>query len=240
MLVVLVLGLFAAACARGPGFSASVISTRSSVGTGEQRVLIELLDAEGDPFAVDSAPDATLRNEDGSPLGVYPGELIWVVPDEIPAYAFVMDIPEPETYQVTVGVEGSVETSPAGFVAVADPLQVEAGEVAPGIEGEDAEGPALVVFASPDWCPSRSCQPMIDQAASAASDSGVHFTHVEVFADPAVETEDELTLASVVDVWGLPSQPWLYAIDAGGVVVALFEGAVSATELQGALESIAG
>jgi hypothetical protein len=240
MLLILVVGFVVAGCARDPGFTASVISTLNTVGTGEQRVLIELSDAEGDPLVVDSVPDATLRNEDGSPLGVYPGDLVWIVPDEVPAYAFVMDIPEPETYQVTVGVGGSGETPPAGFVAVADPLQVEAGEAVPDIDGEEVSGPALVVFASPEWCPSRSCQPMIDQAVAAASGSGASFTQVEVFANPEAGAEEELTLAPVVEDWGLPSQPWLYVVEPGGVVAALFEGAVSDRELERALESMTG
>lgn len=233
--------LLAVACTTGPTFTAGVISTLNTVGTGEQRLLIELRNAQGQPFAVDSVPNATLRDENGSPLGVYPGELVWLVPDEVPIYAFVMEIPEAETYQVTVDAGELGETPPAGFVAVEDPIQVQAGEAAPDIEGDPVPGPSLIVFASPNWCPARSCQPMIDQAEAAAdSDSGVSWARVEVFANPGVETEDDLELAPVVDVWGVASQPWLYVIDADGVVSSLFEGAVSDRELEEAVVRVMG
>lgn len=228
--------LLAAGCSAGPGFTAGVISTLNTVGTGQQRVLIQLRNADGQPSTVDMVPNATLRNENGSPLGVYPGEVVWLVPDEEPAYAFMMDIPEPATYQVTVDGGELGETPPAGFVAVADPIQVEAGEPAPTIGGEPVSGPGLIVFASPEWCPSRSCRPMIDQVEAAASSSGVTWAQVEVFANPEVESEDDLELASVVVEWGLPSQPWLYAVDVDGDVISLFEGAVSDDELAEALE----
>ena len=230
--------LLAAACTSGPTFTAGVISTLNTVGVGEQRVLIELRDAEGHPRTVDVVPNATLRNEDGSPLGVYPGELVWLVPEEVPAYAFVMEIPEPETYQVTVEGGEQGETPPAGFIAVADPVQIEAGEPAPDIDGEPVSGPTLVVFASPDWCPSRSCQPMIDQVGSAAGTAEMPWSQVEVFSNPEAETEGDLEIAAIVDQWGIPSQPWLYVIDAEGVVSALFEGGVSENELERAVERV--
>jgi hypothetical protein len=236
----IVMAVLAVGCSTGPSFSASVISTANTVGTGEQRVLIELRDDEGRPLAVDVVPEATLRNEDGSPLGIYPGELVWLVPDDVPAYVFVMDIPEPETYQVTVDGGELGETPPAGFVAVADPVQVEAGEPAPSVDGEPVSGPALVVFASPDWCPSSSCQPMIEQVEAAVAGSAeLSWAQVEVFANPEVDSEDELELAPVIDEWGIPSQPWLYVVDGDGVVVSLFEGAVSDGELAESVETLA-
>jgi hypothetical protein len=234
-----VAALIVAACSAGPTFSAAVISTVNTVGTGQQRVLIELRNADGQSFTVDAVPNVTLRNENGSPLGVYPGELVWLVPDEVPAYAFVMEIPEPETYQVTVDGGELGETPPAGFVAVADPVHVEAGELAPAIEGDPVSSPGLIVFASTDWCPSRSCQPMVDQV-EAISTADVPWERVDVFANPEVESEDELELAPVVDEWGIPSQPWLYVVDGEGLVSALFEGAVSDDELTEAVEMVAG
>lgn len=226
--------LLVAACTTGPSITAGVISTLNTVGPGEQRVLIELRNEQGEPFAVDVVPNATLRDENGSPLGVYPGELVWLVPEEVPVYAFVMQIPEAETFQVTVDAGELGETPPAGFVTVADPIQVEVGEVAPDIDGETVPGPSLVVFASPNWCPARSCQPMMDQA-EAVSSPGLPWAQVEVFANPETENEDELELAPVVDQWGIPSQPWLYVIDGEGLVSSLFEGAVSDRELDEAV-----
>lgn len=229
--------LAVAACAGGPAFSAKVISTLNTIGTGEQRVLVELRAGDGELLALDVVPNATFRNENGSPLGVYPGELVWVVPETQPAYAFNVDIPEAETYQLTVDGGAFGETPPAGLVAVEQPIQVVAGEAAPSIEGEDVDGPVLVVFASPDRCPSQSCRPMMEQVGTLAANRGVSFRSVEVFVDPDA-ADDELELTTDVEEWGLVSQPWLYAIDASGVVAAVFEGAVSDAEVEDAVDLI--
>lgn len=226
------------ACSAGPSFSAKVISTLNTIGTGEQRILVELRNGEGQLLALDTVPSGTLRDENGSPLGVYPGELVWVVPDTQPAYAFVVEIPEAETYQLTVDGGTHGETPPAGFISVENPFQVTAGESAPPIEGEEVSGPLLVVFASPHRCPSQACRPMIDQAESFADDRGVTFRVVDVFANSDVEEEADLELSADVEQWGLISQPWLYAIDPSGMVAAVFEGAVSDSEVEAAIDLI--
>lgn len=231
-------GLLLVACAGVPPFTAGVISTINTIGVGEQRVLVELRN-QGRPFVVDVVPNATLRNEDGSPLGVYPGELVWVT-DEEPAYAFVVSIPEAETYQLTVDGGELGETPPAGFVALDEPIQVATGEEAPSVAGEPVESPLLLVFASPDWCPSGSCRPMIDQVEEAVAGTDRPWRLVEVFANPEVEAEEDLVLSDDVEAWGLPSQPWLYAISADGTISAMFEGAVSDRELDAAVATISG
>lgn len=241
LLLVLMAGALAA-CTANSGLTATVISTLNTVGTGQQRLLVELRGETGELMVLDRiVPNATLRDENGSPLGVYPGELVWVVPDEQPAYAFVVDIPEAETYQLSVDVADMGETGPAGFVAVEETIQIGMGELAPPVGDQDVQGPAIVVFASPDHCPSRSCVPTLEQAQEAAdADPAVRLVGVEVFANPEAANEDDLVLSPTVENWGLPSQPWLYVVDEGSVVVALFEGAVSDSELAAALELISG
>lgn len=229
LLVVGAVGLIAA-CSSGQELSATVISTFNTVGPGSQRVLVEIVDADGRPVALESAPTATLRDENGSPLTSATGVEVWLVPDEEVAYAFQLDIPQPETYQLTIETS-DVELSPAGFVAVADPQQVEPGETAPPIGGDEVVGPTAVVFASTAWCPSNSCQPMIDQVSAAAGAADIDFVHAEVFANPEVGTESELELSDDVATWGIPSQPWLFVIDTVGRVSSMFEGGVSAEEL---------
>ena len=220
----------------GAGVSARVISTKDTIGVGTQRLLVEIQGPDREPLETSSPPRATLRDENGSPLGEYPGELVWLIPDVEPVYSFVVDIPEAETYQLTVDVEAMGSTAPAGFVAVDNPVQVESGEPAPEVSGEAVRGPALVVFASPDWCPSQSCRPMLEQVeALAERDAQVSWQHVEVFIDPKAESKE---LSGNVQVWGLPSQPWLYGVDEAGMVVTVFEGGVSDREIEEAISLI--
>ncbi|MFZ0014299.1 MAG: hypothetical protein WAL25_09315 [Acidimicrobiia bacterium] len=232
--------LIVVSCSGTDAVSANVMSTGGTVGTGQQRVLIELLDADREAMALTDPPIATLRDENGSPLGSYVGEPVWLVPGEAPAFAFWVEIPAADTYQVTVGTGDRGETRPVGLVAVDDTSQIDVGDPAPPIGGNPMIGPALVVFASPKWCPSRSCQPMIDQVEAASSAEGLEWFHVEVFANPEASSEDDLVLSNDVETWGLPSQPWAYVVDAGGAVSAVFEGAVSDEELADAIDRVDG
>lgn len=99
-----------------------------TIGTGEQRVLVELRGADGTLTTVQGTPTATLRDENGAPQGTFPGELVWVVPETQPAYAFLVDFPGAGTYQLTVDGGDLGETPPAGVMAVAETIQVAAGE----------------------------------------------------------------------------------------------------------------
>jgi hypothetical protein len=69
---------------------------------------------------------------------------------------------------------------------------------------------------------------------------GVDFVHVEIYDDLQVESSEELVLVEAVSEWQLPSEPWVYIIDAEGVVVAAFEGAVNDDELTSVLDGFAG
>lgn len=218
------LALLAGACTSGSVPDAAVISTSNTIGVGEQRILVEFTQS------LANDPVATLRNEDGSPLDEDVGAIVWLVEDERAAYAFYLDIPEAETYQLTFEVGGEI-LGPLGFVAVDDPVQVSVGESAPPIHGNNV-GSLVVVFASPDWCPSGSCQPMLDLVERVA---GVSLAQIDVFENPEVDDEADLVLSTTVEVWNLPSQPWLYVIDNQGIVTAVFEGAVSEEELREAV-----
>lgn len=200
------MAVLVAACS-GTEISAAVISTANTIGVGEQRILVEFSEDPG-------AATATLRDENGSPLDEVEGRPVIV--GERTVLAFYVDIPEAETYQLTIG-----DIGPLGFVAVDDPVQVTVGERAPA--GADQ----TVVLASPAHCPSETCDDMIDLA-------GDGHLLVEVFEDP---TAEEPVLNPEIEAWGIPGQPWLYVVDADGIVTALFEGAVSESELLEALES---
>jgi hypothetical protein len=88
--------------------------------------------------------------------------------------------------------------------------------------------PLLVMFATPAYCQTAVCGPAVDTFVdvSDARDWGdLAFLHVEIFTDAAV------TIAPPVLDWGLPSEPWLFAIDAGGTIVDRLDGPMIAEEL---------
>ena len=94
-----------------------------------------------------------------------------------------------------------------------------------------ARAPFVVAFATPAYCQSRTCGPIVDvmDAVRKRFESrGIRFIHVEIY-------EDNLPGNGVnrwVKEWKLPTEPWVYVVDGNGVVRDRFEGAISVLELE--------
>jgi hypothetical protein len=94
--------------------------------------------------------------------------------------------------------------------------------------------PAVLVFATPRLCQSRVCGPVVDIAEQVKAQLGdkAAFIHQEIFKDNEVDKGYQPQVAA----YGLPSEPWVFAIDASGRVAARIEGAFSADELTAAVK----
>lgn len=269
--ILLVVALALVACSGGSNSVGGLASSGGSIGTGEQRILIRVIDqGTGEMVArPDVTPVAVLRDDIGSPLGEYEGEFVWTIPEVTGLYAFYVDIPGPATYQLTVDAGELGELPPIGFVASEDPAPVTVGEQAPlsdtrtlddaAIEDLTSDptpeesyyemtvaeavesGPSLVIFATPVWCTTQSCGPMLDQVQEIDSDyPDLNYVHVEVFENIHVTNREDLVTVPSVEEWGLLTEPWLYVVDGSGTVTAAFEGAVSDEELREAMEEVTG
>jgi hypothetical protein len=94
--------------------------------------------------------------------------------------------------------------------------------------------PVLLVFATPQLCQSRTCGPVVDQAAQLQATYGkqMAFIHMEVYnSNDATKGRRPQLLA-----WRLPSEPWVFAIDRHGTVVDRLEGASSIAEMRAGIE----
>jgi hypothetical protein len=101
-------------------------------------------------------------------------------------------------------------------------------------EALEARQPFVVVFATPKFCTSQVCGPMLDNVkAVARRHPGITFIHVEPYELPA-DPSGLQPVASAVD-WGLPSEPWTFVVDARGRLAAKYEGALTRGELSAAL-----
>jgi hypothetical protein len=96
--------------------------------------------------------------------------------------------------------------------------------------------PLLVTFATPALCTSATCGPELDAVLQLAQTYGerANFIHVEIYQYPF----DGSRLASAVDEWHLPSDPWTFIVDRAGMVRDRFEGAAPADELEPSLASL--
>jgi hypothetical protein len=97
-----------------------------------------------------------------------------------------------------------------------------------------AKVPFVVTFATPKFCASRTCGPVVDveeEVQRHLKDENVRFIHVEVYEhnDPAKGYNRWMK------EWNLPTEPWTFLVKANGTIVDRFEGTVSVDELETAV-----
>ena len=97
-----------------------------------------------------------------------------------------------------------------------------------------AKVPFVVTFATPKFCASRTCGPVVDvveEVQHRLEGENVRFIHVEVFEDndPAQGYNEWM------GEWKLPTEPWTFLVGANGKIVERFEGTVSSDELETAV-----
>jgi hypothetical protein len=97
-----------------------------------------------------------------------------------------------------------------------------------------ARKPFVVTFATPKFCTSRTCGPVVDVVDAVRrrlGHTGVRFIHVEVYR----RNDPTLGLNSFMREWRLPTEPWVFLVGSDGRIKAKFEGPVSAGELAAAV-----
>jgi hypothetical protein len=95
--------------------------------------------------------------------------------------------------------------------------------------------PFVVAFATPKFCTSRACGPVVDVVDHVRKRLGktpVRFIHVEIFED---NRPPELN--RWVKQWKLPTEPWVFLVGRDGRIKERFEGSVSAAELEAAVHA---
>ena len=101
--------------------------------------------------------------------------------------------------------------------------------------------PSVIVFATPAFCTGQTCGPVLDAAKSLIDRRpDVNWVHVEVYDNLDAAGPENLVLAEPVSEWGLPTEPWVFLVDADGVVTDRFEGVVGPAELEEALARVTG
>jgi hypothetical protein len=93
------------------------------------------------------------------------------------------------------------------------------------VDYADALGkePIVLLFATPQFCQSRVCGPVVDVAEQAKHEYGdkAAFIHMEIYN----ENDPGKGVRPQVRAFHLPSEPWLFTIDRQGTVRAAVEGA---------------
>jgi hypothetical protein len=104
------------------------------------------------------------------------------------------------------------------------------------VDYADALGkePIVLLFATPQFCQSRVCGPVVDVAEQVKQVEGdrAAFIHMEIYKenDPGKGTNQQ------VRAFHLPTEPWLFTIKKDGTVAAVLEGAFGVEAMTKAVE----
>jgi hypothetical protein len=98
--------------------------------------------------------------------------------------------------------------------------------------------PIVLLFATPQFCQSRVCGPVVDVAEQVKQAYGnrVAFIHMEIYED----NNPNKGVRPQVRAFHLPSEPWAFVIDRHGTIRAVLEGAFGVDELTRAVKMVAG
>ena len=99
----------------------------------------------------------------------------------------------------------------------------------------DDRAPFVLAFATPKFCTSRTCGPVVDVVDHVRRRLGktrVRFIHVEIYEDNRPPETNRW-----VKEWKLPTEPWVFLVGRDGRIKERFEGAVSVAELEAAVRA---
>jgi hypothetical protein len=98
--------------------------------------------------------------------------------------------------------------------------------------------PIFLLFATPQFCQSRVCGPVVDVAEQVKQQFGdkAAFIHMEIYN----ENDPSKGVRPQVRAFHLPSEPWLFAINRQGVVQGVIEGAFGVERLTKLVEEVTG
>jgi hypothetical protein len=91
--------------------------------------------------------------------------------------------------------------------------------------------PFVVTFATPRYCSSRTCGPVVDvveQVRRHFAGAAIRFIHVEIYQDNDPRKGENRWVRE----WHLPSEPWTFLVGRDGRIKAKFEGPLSSRELE--------
>jgi hypothetical protein len=97
-----------------------------------------------------------------------------------------------------------------------------------------AHKPFVVTFATPKFCTSRICGPVVDVVDAVRkrfARDGIRFIHVEVYD----KNDPSRGYNRWMRQWGLASEPWVFLVGRDGRIKAKFEGSLSVPELASAV-----
>lgn len=110
-------------------------------------------------------------------------------------------------------------------------------------EALDRGKPVVVAFATPAFCVSRTCGPVLDEAVVPLLEQyrdRVVFVHVEPYDLAQARQTGQLVPVAAMNEWGLTTEPWVFVIDRQGRIAGKFEGITNVEEVEAVLQQVLG
>ena len=238
------------------GFVAS-----SNVAVGTERLLVTVSDDSGQRLPSPDIPVSMNIWLDGREFQVQTvdGIFLWAIPNVSGLYRAEVEFDVAGTWVIQIVPEGGAPLDAIGITVYEEPFTPAIGEPAPRSEtltsadapiseiSSDSDPdpsfyemsvaeavtsgrPSVIIFATPRFCTTAICQPTLELMRSLAPQyPDVNFLHVEVFTN--INDPDNIELAPAVEEWGLPTEPWVFVVDAEGIVIGRYEGVATAEEM---------
>jgi len=263
-----VAALALAACAGRTSEALTVVaSSPGALAAGpEQRILMVIASPDGQLLGGPDLPATVVFASGDSTLGPMDAEWVWGIEGVRGFYVARASFPSAGIWEATLTTDDG-ETEVGAFQVSEEAVVPEVGDPAPPSDSRTsadaplveistdpdpdpsfyelsvgdavADGrPTVIVFATPAFCQTAVCGPVLDLVEQVAPDHpGADFVHVEIYED--IDNPDgPQQQAQAVLEWGLQTEPWVFVVDAEGIVAARFEGALGAAELQRALAAV--
>ena len=205
--------------------------------------------------------------EDPQRTTTYAATFTWIVPDAVGIYRANVEFDVAGPWQVTVVPETGPALEPTAFQVQERPMTPGIGDPAPSLatpttadrpieqlttdpdpepsfydvsldEALSSDATSVIIFATPKFCRTASCGPMLTGLKEIAADHpDIEFLHLEVYDGfwEAGFVPDAGHLTDAVRAWNLPSEPWVFVVGPDGTVQARFEGVLDDSELDAAL-----
>jgi hypothetical protein len=95
--------------------------------------------------------------------------------------------------------------------------------------------PIALLFSTPSFCVSRVCGPVTDIMVALENEFGdrIEFIHEEVY----VGNDPSKGLRPSLEAFHLHTEPWLFTVDAKGLIASRLDGAFGVNEARAALEA---
>lgn len=104
-----------------------------------------------------------------------------------------------------------------------------------------ARRPMVVAFATPAYCRSRTCAPVMDTVIdplAARYGDRAEFIHIEPYVLRDLRAANVETPVPAALEWRIRTEPVVYVVGPDGVIAAVFEGPVAIDEVESALASV--